>query len=121
MKKILIGVSIGALFLLTGCAQRMGEFTVASTQNVSNLKTTEVTQKSHVEGESCIHYITFIPFGNFQNRIQEAMDNAIINGRKKGIDGDILLNTRIYHKSWWLGLYGQNCWIVEGDLVKLEK
>ena len=64
--------------------------------------------------------ITFIPFGNFQNRIQEAMDNAINNGRKKGINGDVLMNARIYHKSWWALLYGQDCWIVEGNLVKVK-
>jgi len=120
MKKSLIALGLGALFLMTGCSQRMGEFTVASTQNVSNLKTTETTPNTHVEGKSCIHYITFIPVGNFQNRIQEAMDNAIMNGKKKGINGDVLLNTRIYHRSWWAILYGQDCWIVEGDLVKVK-
>ncbi len=120
MKKALLGLGLGAMLLLTGCSQRMGEFTVASTQNVSNLKTTEPTPSSHVEGESCIYFITFIPFGNFQDRIQEAMDDAIMNGKKKGINGDVLLNTRIYHRHWWALLYGQDCWIVEGDLVKVK-
>ena len=121
MKKSLLALGVGALLLMTGCSQRMGEFTVASTQNVSDLKTTPPTPDTHVEGESCIHYITFIPVGNFQNRIQEAMDDAIMNGKKKGINGDLLLNARIYHKHWWLLLYGQDCWVVEGDLVKVKK
>jgi len=121
MKKSVIALGLGTLFLMTGCAQRLGEFTMSSTQNVKNLETTEVTADNHVKGESCIHSVLLIPFGNFQNRIQEAEDNAIMNGRKKGLDGDLLLNTRIYSKSWTFVLYGQNCVIVEGDLVKVKK
>jgi len=121
MKKSVIALGLGALFLMTGCAQRLGEFTVTSTQNVANLKTTPATPNNHVRGESCIHYVLFLPFGNFQNRIQEATDNAIMNGRKAGIDGDLLLNTRIYVRNWSALVYGQNCVIVEGDLVKVKK
>ena len=122
MKKLLLTIGLGSMFLMTGCTQRLGEFTVSSTQNVKNLETTSPTVNNHVKGESCIHYITIFPVGNFQNRIQEAEDEAIMNGRKAGVEGDLLLNTRIYVKHWYIPLlYGQDCVIVEGDLVKVKK
>jgi len=117
-KELLLGGLVAGL-LFTGCAQRLGDFTVASTKNVANLKTDPVTH--HVKGESCIHYVLFLPFGNFNDRIKEAMDDAIDNGRKKGYNGDLLLNTRIYHKTWTTLIYGQDCIIVEGDLTKIKK
>ena len=121
MKKFAIGLGISALLLMSGCAQRMGDFTVASTRNISNLETTTPDINNKVEGESCINYVLFIPFGNFHNRIQEAMDNAIENGQKKGIDGNLLVNVRIKHNHWNFIVYGKDCWIVTGNLVKVKK
>jgi hypothetical protein len=62
----------------------------------------------------------FIPWGDFQNRIQIATDNAIDNGHKAGIKGDTLVNAKINVKSWTAILYSQNCLSVEGDLIKLS-
>ena len=122
MKKGLLALGVGALLLMTGCSQRLGEFTVASTKNVANLKTTEATADKHTEGETCIHTVIIFPFGNFQNRIQEAMDDAIENAKEKGIEGDLLLNARIYRSSWYIPfIYGQDCIKVEGDLVKVKQ
>ena len=122
MKKIMLAASMGTMLLMTGCSQRLGEFTVASTKNVSDLQTTPTTPKAHTEGETCINTILIFSFGNRQNRIQEAMDNAINNGKKRGIQGDLLLNSRIYWNDWYIPfIYGRNCITVEGDLVKVKK
>ncbi|PKH88997.1 hypothetical protein CXF79_03695 [Colwellia sp. Bg11-28] len=37
--------------------------------------------------------------GPKDNLLQRAMDNAIRNGQKLGIDGDLLVNTRIERKT----------------------
>lgn len=116
-------VALLVLTLLAGCSTRLGQFTAASSMNVRNLdyslaeKTTARTT-----GDSCIHIVFFfIPIGDFNDRIQRAMDNAIQNGRSRGLDGDLLVNTRIDHSAWTTGIYGQNCITVEGDLVTINK
>jgi len=120
MKKIVIGASIASLMLFSGCASRLGNLTVASTNNIDGLHV-NVTKKDRTVGESCNRAFLFIPWGDFQNRLQIAIDNAIDNGHKKGIRGDALVNAKINVKSFSLLIYGQNCLEVEGDLVPLAK
>ena len=111
-----------AVFVITGCSTRMGQFTAVSSMNVRNLEYSIDSQTvARTEGDSCIHSVLLFPIGSFDDRIQRAMDDAIQNGRKKGIDGDILVNARINHSLWSVGLYGQDCVSVEGDLVSLAK
>jgi hypothetical protein len=115
-------LAVITLMALSGCSTRLGHFTVASTQNVQNLDyTLGDNSKQHVEGSSCIHNIFIIPVGHFDDRLQRAMDDAITNGHELGISGDILVNVRIDHRSWTAILYGQDCVVVEGDLVKIGK
>ena len=120
IKKILsIGISLSVVLLMSGCSQRLGNMTVVSTNNIDGLKT-EVSSKDRVEGESCNHLFIIIPFGDFQNRLQIATDNAIDNGRTAGLKGDVLVNAKIDITSWVIPfIYGQNCLKVEGDLVPL--
>ena len=110
---------LATTFLLTGCSTRLGNMTVISTNNIDGLKT-NVSTKQRVEGESCIHTVIIFPFGDFQNRLQIATDNAIDNGHKKGLKGDALVNAKIDIVAWTIPLiYGQNCMKVTGDLVPL--
>ena len=121
MKKLIVSALIAGTALSFGCAQRLGEFTVASTKNVPELKYDENTVP--VEGEDCLHFIFgMFPVGNYQNRLQEAMDRAIDSGREKGMKGNILVNTRIYIRGWIIPLiYGQQCVVVKGELTKIKK
>ncbi|MCP5326036.1 MAG: hypothetical protein H7A09_06885 [Oceanospirillaceae bacterium] len=119
VKIVAVGLS---LVVLAGCSTRLGQFTAASSMNVRNLEySLPNNTAAHTEGDSCIHTVFVFPIGNKDDRIQRALDNAIQNGRQKGIDGDLLVNARIDHSAWWAFLYGQDCVSVEGDLVKLNK
>ena len=122
-KSLFTGVITSILILgLSGCTQRLGQFTAASTQNVRNLNY-DIADNSKVkaEGNSCINTVIFFPIGNYDDRIQRAMDSAIKNGQTKGLDGDLLVNARIDWVHWYIPLiFGQDCVNVEGDLVKLK-
>lgn len=114
---------VTALLMVVGCSTRLGQFTAASTMNVRNLDYSLADKSTaRTSGDSCIHIVLFfIPIGDFNDRIQRAMDDAIQNGRDRGLDGDLLVNTRIDNTAWTAGVYGQNCITVEGDLVTIDK
>ncbi len=123
-KRLLSGALASVLILsLSGCTQRLGQFTAASTQNVRNLNYNLAdSTKVKTLGDSCISTVIIFPIGNQDDRIQRAMDDAIKNGHTKGLDGDLLVNARIDVTSWYIPLlFGQNCVTVEGDLVKISK
>jgi len=121
MKKFIKYSAIGlaTTLLLTGCSNRLGNMTMVSTNNVDGLSA-KITSKNRVVGESCIQNLIGIPWGDFQNRLQIATDNAIDNGRKSGLQGDVLVNAKINVSAWTIILYGQNCLTVEGDLITLS-
>jgi hypothetical protein len=111
---------LAALTTLAGCSTRLGQFTAASSMNVRNLDySIQDSSLAKTEGDSCIHHVLFFPIGSIDDRIQRAMDDAIQNGRAKGLDGDLLVNVRINHRAWWALLYGQDCIEIEGDLVSI--
>ncbi len=123
-KRLLSGALASVLILsLSGCTQRLGQFTAASTQNVRNLNYNLAdSTKVKTLGDSCISTVIIFPIGNQDDRIQRAMDDAIKNGHTKGLDGDLLVNARIDLTAWYIPLlFGQNCVTVEGDLVKINK
>lgn len=126
------------LILLTGCSsyppdtyERLGQFTVASTFNVRNLAYDKAGTSSYqTKGKSCFQVdretLEFIS-GPQDDLLQRAMDDAIRNGQAKGIDGDILVNTRInriteHEESE--SIFGSDkrfeCVSIEGDLVKIS-
>ncbi len=125
MKKIVLLV---AVFALVGCASiptgvnRMGQFTVASSYNVRNLEYSKASETTiRVEGKNCYQIEKeSIP----DARIQRAMDEAILYGQRKGIDGDMLVNVRIDHEVYaerYLLIFKKyfSCITVSGDLVKI--
>ena len=110
---------MAVLVLLGGCSMRMGQFTVASSQNVRNLHYSN-TQAVHTEGKSCLNQFLGIPIGSMNGHMQIAMDRAIENGRSKGGKGDILVNSRIDTSYFTLIIWGQQCTTVSGDLVEMQ-
>ena len=121
MKRLVLSVlAVGMLAGFTGCSTRLGNMTVVSTNNVGGLNA-KVSDKQRAEGESCIHTALIFPFGDFQNRLQIATDNAIDNGHKAGLQGDVLVNAKIDVSAWYIPLiYGQNCMQVKGDLIDMS-
>lgn len=136
LKKIL---SIPVFSIVVGCVQmppdtqeRLGQFTAASTFNVRNLEYEKSKNTvSYTTGKSC-YQVNMISLayisGPKDNLLQRAMDNAIRNGQKLGIDGDLLVNTRIERKTEYKetgdGFFKvrerHECVFVEGDLVKIK-
>lgn len=116
---VLYFILISLSLLISGCSTRLGQFTAASTHNVRNLDYTTETKRP-VKGDSCIHHVLFIPIGASDDRIQRAMDDAISTGQRRGTDGDLLVNARINHEAWSIGIYGQDCIEVTGDLVAVN-
>ena len=136
--KIILIFSLVTLF--SGCSTQLGRFTAISTDNVRGLEHVgksrdEITK---AEGKSCTHtiYLTrtllgaalifplFMPntdivIGQKNDRISEAVRNAVINGKDKGVfDGDLLINASLKEKNFIIPLiYGYKCIVADGDVV----
>lgn len=111
-----------AVVMLASCAYNpLGDFTVASTNNVRNLHyDIPDVRDANVTGTKSSIFFLGIKLTSDQNMIEKAMDEAIEKGRKDGIDGDLLVNVRIETKSWaFLGIFFTK-YRVKGDLVKLK-
>jgi len=136
-KKIVI--TIPFISILSGCVQfppdtneRLGQFTAASSFNVRNLEYEQGTNTvSYTTGKSCYQVnlinLSYIS-GPKDNLLQRAMDEAIRNGQATGIDGDLLVNTRIERKTeykekgnFFKTKERYECVVVAGDLVNIKK
>ncbi|HAK95372.1 MAG TPA: hypothetical protein DCM87_10300 [Planctomycetes bacterium] len=109
MKRLLLSFAAGCtLFALTGCTQRLIDFTFISTKNVDLSKAgTFQRAKQRVEGEDLVHIIIFIPTG--VPNMKEAVDRAI----EKVPGGIALVDGVLSSYGWWF-LYGQQAYIIEG-------
>ena len=129
MKALLIAFLL--VSFLGGCgatypSYRLGQFTVASSNNVRNLSySIDNNTKATTSGEDCYMIEDGSPN---DSRLQRAMDQAIKAGQEAGVDGDMLVNVRIDQKvvqrpGKILGIFPDNydCLIVTGDLVKISK
>ena len=107
---------MAALLLINGCSARMGNMTILSTENLPALNIKN-NHAHFVQGESCEKDILFlIPWGEMQNKVQIATERAIENGHKAGLEGKILVNTKIDMKvSSWI-IYNRYCVVVQGQL-----
>jgi len=128
--KLAVNIIFGMALTMSinGCSPkqpsyRLGEFTVASSNNVRNLNYSIIDKtKASTRGEDCF----LMGLKANDSRIQRAMDDAIKNGQNKGLDGDLLVNVRIDQEfisknTGFLGMPQMyNCIIVTGDLVKID-
>jgi len=122
MKRLILSVlSLGMIIGFSGCATSLGDFTVASSNNVRNLNySIENKTKAKTEGTACARSILFFPINQQDELLQRAIDNAISNGQEKGVDGDLLVNVRITYEPTTFLIYNDICYTVKGDLVKLD-
>ena len=96
---------------VTGCANRMLDFTAISSKNVE----VDGTRGERVRGESMAFLLPFcIPVK--QPNIKEAVDRAIERG-----GGDMLIDGVVYYKGWCVFLFGQMGYSVEGTIVNTHR
>jgi hypothetical protein len=102
-----LAVALTAL-ALSGCVQRIMDFTVISTKNVD----IPGTRGEKVTGEDMKSIVIIIPTGT--PNVKAAVDDALNKG-----GGDVLVDGVISFKNWYIPyIYGQMGFIVEGTSMK---
>lgn len=110
----LAGLLIASSFLVNGCSQRIGDFTVISTKNM------ELGQKyvrTTLDGTKAVGIdakpiIVIIPLG--QPNVKEAVDKAL---EKNG--ADVLTDVVVYYDTFYIPyIYGETKYRVEGTAWK---
>lgn len=111
MKKVILAAAITASLALSGCSNRVGDFTVASTKNI-NMNGTQFTEGKRVEASDMVAAI-ILPLGS--PSVKEAMDEAIEQDRcAVGLTDSVVDNGFFY---LYLGAF----WVdVEGTLIMDE-
>ncbi len=99
---------VAASLALSGCVQRIMDFTVISTKNVE----IPGTRGEKVEGEDIKSIVIVFPTG--QPNIKAAVDNALEKG-----NGDVLIDGVISSKMWYIPyVFGQVGFVAEGTSLK---
>ncbi len=111
MKKNIDLLALAILFLgVTGCSQRLVDFTIISSKNMDlSQAATFQRGQARVKGEDVKHIIIFIPTGT--PNVKEALDRAI-----ESVPGAIaLIDGVITYKFWYIPyIYGRSWYVVEG-------
>jgi len=98
----------------TGCATRLGAFTVISTKSIDWSRASEFTRSSQrVEGQDMLHIIILIPT-KFSTSIEGAVDNALqkVPGAIALID--VVLRSKTFYIPY---IYGQGGYYIEGTVL----
>lgn len=113
MKHLLAATCMAvAVLLLSGCEQRIGDFTFLSTKNIdlSNVDIRPSRADPEVEGVDSKWIV--IVWGTPPS-LKEAIDRAIEEG-----GGTALVDASLYVKHWWVPyIVGQTQFRVEGKVV----
>lgn len=106
-KALAFSFLLAMIVSLTGCSQRIGDFTVVSTKNYER----QVAYKliGRMEGQDKVLIILGIPLG--MPNLKTAVDNAIEAG-----GGVYLANAVIESGGWFAILVGQTGYTVTGDV-----
>ncbi len=101
--------AILAAFVVTSCTTRLTDFTVISSKNVDLSQMAKYKKGGdRVIGEDIAHIIFVIPTG--MPNLKEAIDKAI-----ESVPGCVALADGVMSsKSFWILVYGQQGFIVEG-------
>lgn len=93
---------------MSGCHQRIADFTAISTKNVE----VKGTRGRRVRGEDKAWYVLIFPTS--VPSLKTAIDDALKE------DGDILVDTVLYADAWWAVLFGRFGYVVEGTAVRTK-
>jgi hypothetical protein len=112
MKKLCL-LFVALAFVVTGCSTRVGDFTLVSTQNIELSKMgTYKRTPTKIKGKDVSHTIVFIPT-KLNVNIEDAVDDALSK-----IPGAVaMINVVFRYVSWYVPLYGQTKYTVEGELL----
>jgi hypothetical protein len=103
-------VLISALVItLSGCVQRMGDFTVISTRNYDPSAKYELSER-RVTGEDMRSIIVVIPTGipNMEDAIEDALNKG---------GGDYMTDAALHNRSWYIPyIYGRMGFRITGDV-----
>ncbi|HAM36893.1 MAG TPA: hypothetical protein DEB40_09670 [Elusimicrobia bacterium] len=107
-------MTVAAVFAsvsISGCANRIIDFTALSSKNVD----IPGVRGERVRGEDMASIVIFIPTGT--PNIKEAVDDALEKG-----NGDLLIDGVIYNKMWYIPyVFGRFGFVVEGTVVNTKK
>lgn len=107
------GLTLAVSMVLGGCTMRLGDFTVGSTKNISQL-----SQKGEaVTGEDCsANLLGMIPLsGPMMPNLKTAVDRALERSK-----GDVVADAVITFEALPLVVFNQYCYKVEGKAAKSE-
>lgn len=114
MKTTWVLCLICCILCISGCSQRLGDFTVLSTKNVdlSNFSTQTETGTDRVKGEDVSHIIIIFP--NKIPNLKEAIDVAIEE------NNSYMLSEAVIKYEYFIVpyIYGQTKYVVEGHPVR---
>ncbi|WP_104712968.1 hypothetical protein [Helicobacter cetorum] len=120
MLKNILAIFVGLLFV--GCYN--SELTYANFTLFSNKKLPENVQvqtSGYVVGKSCLYLFPLFHFGASKKTFDEmAVQNAIEEGQKRGLKGNVLTDAKIYRKSGFYLLFGKVCAVAEGNLSTIS-
>lgn len=110
MKKLIVLALLAAV--CSGCVTRVADMTLCSTKNVDLKVPHPVDAKRRVTGETRMHILILIPFG--EESIKEAIDRAI-----ESAPGAVALaNATIDRGFFYIPyIYGEGWYTVEGNPV----
>lgn len=99
------------MIALTGCSQRLGDFTIISTKNV-DIGKNYVKVQTQEKGISSKAIIIFIPTGT--PNIKDAVDDLL-----KKANGDLVTNAVIQYSWYYIPyIYGEYKYEITGDVYK---
>jgi len=100
-----------AALAISGCSNRLVDFTIISTKNVA-LRFEDTGMGPRVEGKDEVWWILSIPLG--VPNLEEAIDDAI---ETAGPQYDALIDGVLYSYAYWFVLTGVNGYRVEGTPI----
>jgi hypothetical protein len=107
-----MGLAFG--LVLTGCATRLGTFTVISTKTIDWSRASEFTRRNQwVDGQDICHIIIFFPT-KFNVTVEDAVDNALekVPGAVALIDA--VLRSKYFYIPY---IYGRSGFYIEGTVL----
>ena len=113
MRRNLMAIGLAVILLGSGCAFRMGDFALISSQNVG-LRPEPILKG--VEGKDCVYTLLFIPIGGLIPNVEEAMDRAM----EQVPEGNVMMNVAIYNDVIFTYVFNQTCSRVRGEVGQLK-
>lgn len=113
-KSLLLVIGVVVSIVISGCTQRILDFTVISSKNV-NMRVKDAGKGGRVKGEDMATFVIF-PLG--APEVKEAVDRAIENA---GPGYDALIDGVIYYKYNVFLLFGTFGYQVEGTPIKTSE